>query len=131
MKISLMILTFVLIGCGSNDHGLNVPAAPVNIPDNNGLIIIGRTSLKVVVGEDGYARLRNSIQNALIPMAYANPATQPVTVVLAPNTDMNMSSADFQIPVMTNEILSFGSLKLRALRTNDLRRCPGNPAEKC
>jgi len=42
-----------------------------------------------------------------------------------------MSSDDFVIPTLSNDVLSFGSLKLKTLSTNDLRKCPNNPARKC
>jgi hypothetical protein len=130
MKSLMLIMSLVLVSCGSQEA--KIPAGPINVADQNGLIVIGRTALKITLGENGgYAQLRQLMQQMLLPLAYANPESEQVTVVLAPNTQMSMSAADFILPNMANQLLDFGSLRLTALTTNDLRRCPGNPASKC
>lgn len=127
----IALISLVLVGCGNKESKTITPLPNINEPNIDGLVVAGRASINVVVGENTVAKIFKSIQAAFIQMAYANPISQPVTVVLAPNTTMTMSSANFVTPPLSNEVLSFGFLELTALSTNDLRKCPTNQGKKC
>jgi hypothetical protein len=128
---SLLVLAFMFLllsSCGRPSRGGSLnQAPPVNEPLADESIVIGRASLRVTLGDSNYAK----VMNFVIPMAYANPATQPVTVVLAPNTQLSVSDANFTIPALSNTIINFGTLDVTSLYTNDLKKCGPNANQKC
>lgn len=59
-----------------------------------------------------------------------NDKTQVVNATLSPTANMTMSNANFAVPTMTSDLLSFGELDITALRDNNLKVC-GSGNQKC
>lgn len=122
MKI-LFILLF-LVSCGKTyHHTKRLPE--VGVPSPDGVVVMARASMHVTVGSSSLAKLSNFV----LANAYAN--TQPVTVVLAGSTIMQMSNVGFSVPAISNELLDFGNLAITEMRSNDLRKCGVNGNQKC
>jgi len=132
--VTLVITLCIVLGgsgCGRRP-GASPSAAlpPVGVPDAQGVVVKARASFEVSAGQTSVAS--RFIQNLLLPSAMAtNPGTQPVTVVLAPDASMTMSSAAFVVPPITGDVLDFGSLAITALRDNNIRVCGAGGNVKC
>ncbi len=57
--------------------------------------------------------------------------TQPVTVINAPNTSMTLDNSKFNIPIVSNIVLNFGSLAVSGLFDNNLDVCGPNNNQRC
>lgn len=125
----IILLSLLLTsGCGRKRHNHTIQDTTISKPGPDGYIVIARASLPVTIGSPD---LITKLMNSIIAPAYANPVTQPVTVVLAGATSMSMSNSNFSIPPMTNDILDFGTLTITSLFTNDLKKCGNNGNQKC
>lgn len=84
-------------------------------------VLRARTTFFVTTNPDGTLQLLSS----------TNPANQPVTVVVSPDVQLTISSANFSVPTMTSDTLSFGTLDVTNIRDNNTKVCGTGGNTKC
>lgn len=119
--------SMILSACGQSP---TAALPPVGIPTEDG-VVVARASVPVSIGEDSTMALLRRLENWFIAPVIASSLNQPATVVLASNTQMTLSTAAFRVPTPANSVLSFGSLSIGTLITNNLRVCGSEGTEKC
>lgn len=122
MRLFLVMLlgTAFVSGCGAAPDltSLNPERSS---PDADGVVVKGRATFNVIVGEE----------SARMALASAT-ATQPITVTVNASTTMTASNAGFAAPAtITNEVLSFGSLQITSLKDNNIKVCGTNGNQRC
>lgn len=114
--LSSLALGLVLASCGTDTYDdERTPPTIVHQPKTSDLMIIATASFPV------------SISN--VERLFAT--TQPVTVILGPNTSFSLSTTGWTVPTMTNAVLSFGSLAASTLESNNLKICGTEHKTKC
>jgi hypothetical protein len=127
--LKTLIILFLLASCGKSNNDNNRTVHKPSIPSPDEVVVMARASFDVTTNNASNVA---KFMNLIISNAYAaNPAAQPVTVVLAGTTTMTLSNANFSVPTMTNDLLNFGTLNITQLQTNDLKKCGNNGNQKC
>jgi hypothetical protein len=118
MLRSILFATLALftVACGTDSYRSDrSPAPKIPQPDNDNLVIVATASFPVTV--------TNGV--------YASSANTAVTVALAASSTFAISTASFVPPTLDNAVMSFGSIAVSTLTTNDLKVCGSSPKVKC
>lgn len=119
----LVTLALLTVRCSTDDGAPAVANTPPPPPAT-----IGKD--EPVVIKSTFTMLVSSAKDRPL-MLMANPTTLPVTVVNAPNANMQVETKDFTIPQISNAVLNFGQLSILSLTDNNLQVCGSDGKTKC
>lgn len=112
----LFLLVF-LAACGNRgvDNQPNYKPLPPGVTHVNPeeLVILGTASFKVDLSQ----KMKLS--------------SYPVTVTITENASLAIDTSQFVVPVMVNELLSFGNIQVTSVFTNSLKKCGPGGNIKC
>lgn len=122
----LALVSTAFLGCGGGG-GASAPGAGAGGPlpeipyDANSFIVKSRFTAEISTDASG----------AMKVAAVGNPVNIPVTVINAPNVKVTFDTSGFVVPAVSNQVLSFGTLKLTELMDNNLKVCGADGKTRC
>jgi hypothetical protein len=113
-----------LSACGTNiNQNANDTSDTASTDESAPFILKSRATLNLQTGEETSTSSPATSSSALTE-------TQPIVVTNAASSNMSLDATSFNIPTISNALLSFGYLQLKTLLDNDIKVC-GNGHQKC
>ncbi len=124
---ALILSLSIGLGACAGGGGSAPPLSPVAPPAPDE----GLNSDTMVVKSLYMMTVKTSSIGAFAIEELANPTDVPVTVINAPEVNMEVDKTKFIVPAIKSEPLSFGQLIVSSLRDNNLKVCGSSGKTKC